>query len=388
MSSTSPRRVALVPDLAEPYDLQVLAGISDHVRTLGHWSVYVPPDPLHCVAMLERWTGDGIIANLDRPQLASAVRKHGVPAVGFGGGPGFTTKRISYLATDDAAIGRLGAQHLLDRGFRRFGYCAMPNSARYQPWSHNRGKSFREAVSAAGYPCSMFAASASVSLDWGRLLEKMSAWIESLEPPVGVMAAYDMRALHVLEACRKLGIRVPDEVAVLGVDNHEVICDLADPPLSSVIQGGYQVGTEAAELLDRMMECDDRGGQTRTVAPVGVATRHSTDVLAIEDTEVVTAIRLIRQGACQGIQVKDVVKAVSIARVTLEKRFKAVVGRTMHAEIKRIQMDRVQELLRTTDLPMHKIASQAGFEYVEYLSNSFRQTTGMTPGQYRRQHRR
>lgn len=386
-SPPSQQRVAIVPDFAEPYDLQILAGISEYVRARGHWSLYVPSDPLHAVAMLENWSGDGVVANFDNPAIASVVRNKGVPAVGFGGGTGFTTRQICYLATDDHAIGKLGAEHLLDRGFERFGYCAMPNSTRFQPWSRHRCQAFQDAIAEAGYRSSVFHASASVSLDWQQLLDALCQWLESLEPPVGVMAAYDMRALHVLEACRRLRLRIPDQVAVLGVDNHQVVCELADPQLSSIIQGGFQVGRRAAELLDEMMAGKRGGGQTHTIAPVGVVTRHSTDVLAIEDEDVVTAIRMIRQGACQGIQVKDIVNAASIARVTLEKRFKAVLGRTMHAEIKRVQMERVKELLRTTDLPMHKIASRTGFEYVEYLSNSFRQLHGMTPGQYRKQNR-
>ena len=387
MSTAKPRRVAIVPDFSERYDNQVVAGISAYVQAHEHWSLYVPPDPMHCVAMLENWTGDGIIANLDNPQLSAVVRRKGVPAVGFGGGTGFTTNRVCYLATDDDAIGQLGAEHLLERGFTRFGYCAMPRTVRHQPWSERRGRAFSGAVEQAGFPCSMFCASAAVSLDWGRLFEALTQWIQSLERPIGIMAAYDMRALHLLEACHELNVRVPEEVAVLGVDNHELICELAQPPLSSVIQGGFQVGIEATELLDRMMSRQVPDQRSKAVPPVGVATRHSTDVLAIEDDQVITAIRLIRERACDGIQVKDAVNAVSIARVTLEKRFKAVVGRTMHAEIKRVQMDRVKGLLRTTNLPIHQVARQSGFEYVEYLSNSFRQATGMTPGEYRRLNR-
>lgn len=381
------RRVAIVPDFSERYDQQVLAGISDYVHAHRHWSLYVPPDPQHCVAMLENWTGDGIIANFDCPQLAAVVRNKRAPAVGFGGGAGFNSTWVSYLSTDDAAIGRLGAQHMLERGFKRFGYCAMPKTARNQPWSQRRGQAFREAVGQAGFPCSLFTASATVSLDWDRLLAALCEWIESLGPPVGIMAAYDMRALHVLEACQHVKLRVPDEVAVLGVDNHELVCELAEPSLSSVIQGGYQVGAKACEMLDAMMAGEAAGGQTAAIPPVGVATRQSTDVLAIEDEQVVKAIRMIRRQACDGLQVRDVVAVASVGRVTLEKRFKAILGRTMHAEIKRVQLDRVKELLRTTDLPMHEIADQAGFEYVEYLSNSFRDTVGVTLGKYRRLNR-
>ena len=252
MGARGQKHVALVPNLAEPYDLQVMAGISKHVRERANWSVYVPPDPVHQVAMLENWRGDGIIANMDDPSLASVIRKKGVPAVGFGGGASFTTSRINYLATDNRAIGALGAQHLLERGFTRFGYCAMPRSARYQPWSRDRGAAFREEVEREGFSCSLFSASAEVSLDWDQLLKALIQSIESFDFPSNFMPAYYLRALHVLEACRALQVRVPDELAVLGVDNQEVICELAEPKLSSIVQGGWQVGAMASERLQVM----------------------------------------------------------------------------------------------------------------------------------------
>ncbi|MGI9428419.1 MAG: XylR family transcriptional regulator, partial [Bythopirellula sp.] len=339
------------------------------------------------VAMLENWRGDGIIANFDDPKLAEVIRRKRVPAVGFGGGAGFTGKRTRYLATDDIAIGVMGAEHLLERGFTRFGYCAMPRTSRNQPWSECRGRAFQATVEQAGWECSVFCDSESVSLEWGRLRDALCQWIESLQRPIGVMAAYDMRAFHILEACRELNIRIPEEVAVLGVDNHELVCELAEPSLSSIIQGGFQVGAEAARLLDCMMAGEASSGMATTIPPVGVAVRSSTDILAIEDDQVAGAIRYIRQCACDGIQVTDVVNRASVSRVTLENRFKRVLGRTLHAEIKRVQIDRVKELLRTTDLPMHRIAQQSGFEYVEYLSNLFRRLTDMTPGQYRQLNR-
>lgn len=382
------RRIAIVPDLSERHDRSVVEGVSRFVHETSRWSLYVPPDPQHRVSMLKQWKGDGIIANFDDPGVVEIVRRKRLPAVGYGGGAGFTAKNIHYLATDDTAIGRLGAQHLLERGFRHFAYCAMPLTQRNQPWSEARGKAFKLAVEEQGCSCSVFRPTDAVSGNWSRLLKNMCEWLRQLPLPVGILAAYDVRALNVLEACREVGLQVPDSVAVLGVDNDEQVCDLGIPPLSSIIQGGSRLGYEAAVLLDSLMNSKTATpGEVRTIPPQGVATRHSTDTLAIDDEEVVAALRYIRDHACEGIQVGDVVRRASVSRVTLENRFKRLIGRTMHGEIKRVQLKRVRELLITTDMPIHKIAHRAGFEYAEYLSNLFHRTTGQTLGQFRKEAR-
>lgn len=382
------RRVAIVPDFSERHDRSVVEGVSRFVHETSRWSLYVPPDPVHRVSMLQHWRGDGIIANFDDPDVVDIVRRKRLPAVGFGGGAGCTGKNIHYLATDDAGIGRMGAQHLLERGFRHFAYCAMPLTQRNQPWSELRGKAFKAAVEEEGHKCHVFRPSDAVSGNWVRLLKALCGWLKELPLPVGILAAYDVRGLNVLEACREVGLEVPDSVAVLGVDNDEQVCELGIPPLSSIIQGGARLGYEAATLLDRLMNGKTAApGEIRKIPPLGVKVRHSTDTLAIDDSNVVVALRYIRDHACDGIQVADVVRQTSVSRVTLENRFKRLVGRTMHGEIKRIQLNRVKHLLSTSDMPIHEIARRAGFEYAEYLSNLFHRTTGQTLGQYRKEAR-
>lgn len=384
----SKRRVAIVPDFSERHDRSVVEGVSRFVHETSRWSLYVPPDPVHRVAMLQQWRGDGIIANFDDPGVVEIVRRKRLPAVGFGGGSGYTAKRIHYLATDDAGIGQMGARHLLERGFRHFAYCAMPMTQRNQPWSELRGRAFKAEVERHGFKCHLLRPSVGISGNWSRLLATLCGWLRELPLPVGILAAYDVRALNLLEACREVGLEVPGNVAVLGVDNDELVCELGIPPLSSIIQGGARLGYEAAMLLDRLMNGKPATpGEVRKIPPLGVKIRHSTDTLAIDDVDVVAALRYIRDHACDGIQVGDVVRQASVSRVTLENRFKRLVGRTMHGEIKRIQLDRVKHLLATSDLPIHQIAQRTGFEYAEYLSNLFHRTEGQTLGQYRKETR-
>jgi LacI family transcriptional regulator len=177
---------------------------------------------------------------------------------------------------------------------------------------------------------------------------------------------------------------VPDEVAVVGVDNDDLLCNLSEPPLSSVILNPVRTGYEAAELLDQMLAGQPVAGGIRRVKPTGVVTRQSSDVLAITDAEVSQAIRFIREHAVEGIKVEAILAAIPVSRRVLESRFKKLLGRTPHDEILRVQLERVKQLLAETDLPLRVIAERAGFKHVEYLSAVFKQHVGHPPSEYRR----
>jgi LacI family transcriptional regulator len=189
----------------------------------------------------------------------------------------------------------------------------------------------------------------------------------------------------VLEACRTLGVRVPEDVAVIGVDNDEMICDLTDPPLSSVEQGARQMGYRAAELLDRLMAGKKTSSLRCVIEPVGVVARRSTDILAVEDTAVAAAVRFVRERACRRIQISDVADEAGVSLSTLKSRFKAVVGRTIHAEIQRVRIERARQLIAETDLPLKQVAVRSGFQYVQYMTRLFVRYVGQTPAKYRRQ---
>ncbi len=198
------------------------------------------------------------------------------------------------------------------------------------------------------------------------------------------MAATDDRAHHVLNVCGEYGIAVPDEVAVIGVDNDEMLCDLCDPPLSSVALNPMKVGYEAAALLDRMMRGKLPPKGRILIPPLGVVMRRSTDLLCISDPDLAAAVRFIREHACEGIAVDDVVRRIHISRSTLKRRFTSILRRSPNDEIHRLQIDRVMQLLSTTKLPLAKIAESAGFRHVESMCKLFKRKTGMTPGGFRK----
>jgi LacI family transcriptional regulator len=213
--------------------------------------------------------------------------------------------------------------------------------------------------------------------------EQVARWLHGLPKPVGLMACNDMRGRQVLDACRVIGAAVPEEVAVIGVDNEEILCELSDPPLSSVVPNAERIGYDAASTLSAMMA----GGRCRPkrvlVEPLGVLTRRSTDVLAVEDRQVAAAARFIRDHACEGIQIGDVLRAVGMSRSTLERRYQKFMGRSPKHDLLRFRLERAKQLLAETDFPVALVAEKLGFEHTEYLSVVFKKKTGLTPARFR-----
>jgi LacI family transcriptional regulator len=245
------------------------------------------------------------------------------------------------------------------------------------------GDSFVATVRAAGHPCTRFAGAAR-PLPWAREQTALARWIAELPKPVAVFVVNDSRGQRLLEACRRVGAAVPDEVAVLANENDELVCSMATPPLSSLIAATEKMGYEAARLLDRVMAGGPRPRNVVSFAPLGVATRQSTDVQAHADPVVARAVRFIREHAGDGIRVPQVLAQVGVSRTNLDRRFRAALGRTPHDEIVRVQLQRAMELLAQTTLKTLAVAEKAGFRHVEYMGVVFRKKLGLTPGEYRK----
>jgi len=377
------RRVAVVIEASNAYARGLLTGILRHVREHDPWTVFLPEHgrgtpPLETLA---KWHGDGVIARIETEATARAVvrlqRKQGIPAVDVSAAR--LAADVPYVETDDAAIAAAAADHFFERDFRHF---AFLGDERFR-WSANRCRAFVEAVAARGREVAVFGA------DRRRPTmadddDAVEAWLAGLPKPVALLACYDIRGRQAIDACRRAGLAVPDEVAVLGVDDDEVLCGLAGPPLSSVMPDAIGAGRLAAELLERLMRGErlDRGEWL--LPPLGIAVRQSTDVLAIDDPLVVAAVRHIRDHACDGIKAADVARVLKITRRALEGRFTKRVGHTPHEEIARVQFRRVEQLLRETDLPLAAIAARTGFKHTEYMTVAFTKRHGMPPSRWRR----
>jgi len=381
----SPRpRIALLIETSLVYGRAILRGITGYIHAHEPWSIFLDQreDQVPAPTWLDHWHGDGIICRMTNFRLAEALARTRVPIIDLND---FLDLGLPGVWSDHAAIGRVAARHLLDCGFRQFAFCGFSG----QRWSMLRRDGFTGFFRQADHPCVVYESrwSQRRSNTWEQERRKLSKWLISLPKPVGIMACNDMRGQHVLDACRAAEIAVPEEIAVIGVDNDELVCDLCDPPLSSVIPNAERIGYEAAAMLDQKIRGKQASPQQRFIEPLGAATRRSTDVLAIDDPNIAAAVRFIRDSACQGITASQVVERSSISRSMLERGFHKYVGRTPQAEIRHIQIERVKQLLAQTDLPMADIAERTGFEHPEYLSFAFKRETGRTPGQFRREAR-
>ncbi len=220
---------------------------------------------------------------------------------------------------------------------------------------------------------------------WEGEVDGAALWIKTLPKPLGVMTGNDPRGIQLLDACRRAGVAVPEEVAVVGVDNDELVCELAYPPLSSVVPDAARIGYEAAALLDRLMKGETAPAAMQTIPPEGLAIRQSSDVTAIADPRLADALRFIRERTCDGIGVDDVLDHLAVSRSVLQRLFRKHCDRTILDTITGVRITHVKQLLTETDMPLADIARRAGFSYMEYLSSTFRRQTGWTLSAFRRE---
>ena len=374
--------VALVFESNTAYSRHLLSGIGEYIRREGPWNVSLaelgpndaPP------AWLERWRGDGIILRAESRWVVESLRRLDVPSVDLT--PSRLLSRAPWVKADDSAVAGLAARHFLDRGFTHFAFCGDDRFS----WSLARGEHFREVAGVDARSYAHFKPSAAV-LDSNVLIEEIGAWLRTLPKPIAVFACNDHRGQQVLEACGRSNIAVPEQVAVVGVDNDELLCALSPLPLSSVMLNPQRTAWEAATLLSRMMRGEVLPAVPHFIAPVGIATRQSSDILAVDDSKIAAALRFIRENALRGIRVSDVLRHTPMARRTLEMRFRKAIGRTPSEEILRVRMDGARELLVATTLSLSQVAERSGFE-ANYLSAVFKQHTGMTPRVYREKYGR
>jgi LacI family transcriptional regulator len=380
------RKVALLIETSNRYGRDLLYGVRDWMREGGRWAVRFTEQARGAAvpSWLADWQGDGIIARVDSPAIAAALRRTRLPVVDVSAER--DASEFPRVSIDNAAVARLAAEHLARKGFAHFAYCGDERFL----WSRQRGAEFVRAARAAGRACAVFAPGAAARRAPGSDAEHraIAEWLAALPRPVGVFACYDGRAQQVLEACQARGLHVPDEVAVLGVDDDEVLCELCSPPLSSVQPNARRTGFEAAAMLARMMA--GRGAvraETRFVEPVRVVERQSSDAVSVADARVAAALRYIRQHACEGINVADVLRAVPMSRTLLEQKFQSLLGHSPHRQIVHAKIERAKHLLVESEVSIAVVAELAGFSDASYLSVAFRRETDGSPYAFRARHR-
>lgn len=362
----------------------MLQGIVQHERSHRQWTTFLDDE---AVAMNdlnflrgEKW--DGVISRHTTPAMVKACAQLGIPLVDLNDSPVFPG--VPKIRPNNTAIGHLGAEHFIERGFRHFAYCGFGNEG----WSCERRDGFKEALHLAGHTCDVLDLDypGIITPDWNaQQTAVLASWLRHLPKPTGVMACVDVRAFQLIDAAQRAGLLVPEEIALLGVNNDLIRCELSYPSLSSIALNAHQTGYRAAEVMDCLLRKEGTIPAETRIDPLNVVTRLSTDILAVGDRNVAAALSVIRERACKGINVDEVAALAFASRSQLEKKFRRYIGRSPQAEIRRVQVERVKELLTETDLPLKTIAGMTGFEHIEYLSVVFKRLTGCSPGQFRKQ---
>jgi LacI family transcriptional regulator len=408
-------RVVLLLSPHAGYDRGILQGIVRYSRACGPWNLYLagvepglplpemeavsgaPIQPLPGSGNshprrpldLRQWGATGIIGRLQHRKTAATLLRSRIPVIAMDLSDeqlagDYPLAGISEIRSDSYEAGRVAAEHLLERSFRHFGFCGYTG----RTWSDRSRDGFCERIQPTGFRCDVYQSpKRNRPILWRQERTQVTNWLRSLPKPVGIMCCNDIRGRQVLEASALGEMSVPDDVAVVGVDDDQLLCELSNPPLSSVVLNTEQGGYQAAELLDALMSRRKRRPQRIDVKPLWVIPRQSTDVLAVDDPEVAAALRYIRRNFQTSIGVKDVVALAALSRRTLELRFEQALGRPIRAEIERARLAWVKRLLVETNLPVAKIAAQAGFSGHSYLSEVFRHEAGQTPAEYRKSHR-
>lgn len=371
--------VALIVETSNEYARGLLRGIQSYLKEHRPWSIYLSEQGRDHLdwTWLSDWKGKGIIARIETPEMALFLKNLGLPTVNLSSTQAIPG--IPCVETDDEAIAKMAAHHLLERGYKHFAYCGNSNYT----WSQLRSKHFVEIMHQNGFSCSILDTANMASASSIDLRDTLIDWVQSLPVPVGIMACYDALGQQILEACRLAGLTAAEEVGVIGVDNDQLLCELSTPSLTSVGPNSMKTGYVAASLLDQMMAGKEVQDGMHLIKPIDVKRRASTDRIAVNDPLVSNALQFIRHHEFEHINVHDLLQVFPVSRRVLENRFRKELGRTPHEEIVQVKINLIKRLLVETELSMHEIATRIGFTHPEYMNVLFKREIGESPGKYR-----
>jgi len=385
------RRVVLLVESSRAYGRGCLLGIASYIQAHGTWQVLHIERALSedVPAVVRAWNADGVLSRIADQQTMDAVSALQLPTVDLLGY--YQPTEGAVLDTDPAACAELAVKHFLSRGFRHFAYCGYAGLT----FSDQRCEQFVSALAKQGKIAQVYESSR--QLQTGKAMtttsreafaeiedDHVAAWLTSLPKPTAIFACNDIRGRQVLSACTQAKIAVPDEIAVLGVDDDEVICELSQPPLSSIEPDTFRIGFRGAEVLEQLMDGVTPQNRTLMVPPRIIITRQSTSTIAVDDPTVASAMRFIRDHACEGIRVEDVVARLQVSRATLERRFRQLLDRSPAEEIYLTRMKKVDLLLAETNYKLSQVAKMTGFASAAQLVTTFKRHRGLTPGEFRK----
>jgi len=376
-------RVALLIDKSGNYDRGLIRGIIKYANLSSPWDFFLEApyytaknEKQLLLKKIKTWQPDCIVMNADF--VTEEFRSFGIP-IFVSNSRNLVPDAINIIA-DDNMIGKMGAQYFIDKGYKNFAFYGTDQIF----WSKIRKTSFKKAVTSMNLGFHEF--EAMLDNEWQTNPVRLGEWMRTLPQPMAIMACSDDFGTHLIEAAKTAEIHIPEDIAILGVDNDTFICDLYDPPMSSIDQESETVGFEVAKAIWLLL----REGKLESEYVVGsnyrIVTRRSTDIFAMKDNEILKALHFIKENAGnKQITVDDVVGATTLSRRILEMRFRKILNRTVLQEITRVKIDIICQKLIKTKMPVSEIAYSMGFMWVTSFSSYFKKEKKMTPMEFRRQ---
>lgn len=377
------KRVALLLESDMAFDRAIARGVGQYIHSHTGWIILMDPMTEASLASLRHWAPDGIITSVRLPAIRDIATITDIPIVGFGSYSEEQNGDLKFpiVSSNQAEIGRMAARYFINKGLRHFAFCGGAERAQ---WCLERKTGFVAELAKQGFTCDIYHPGDGAVASMPSAINSLGEWLKSLPKPAGVFVFFDGWARWVLDACVVQDLQVPQEISVLGVDNDRWLCDLSQPSLSSVDANVETAGYAAADILNKLMAGQPAPSGVTYVDPAKVVERDSSNYLAFEDSQVAFAVRYIKEHACDPVAPADVLKVTGMSNSTAYRKFMRSLGRSIHDEIQRVQMERVQHLLTSTNLSVTEAARQAGFQNMRYLTKVFRDATGMTPTEYRR----
>jgi LacI family transcriptional regulator len=384
------KRVIVVIDSRAQYGRGCLWGVIRYAQAHQSWDILhlEQETDYDLKTLVSRWSPDGILCQMNRSHVAEQLGELDVPAVSLRAP--CTPKGAPWFDTDHETCVRMAIDHLVQNGFPHFGFCGIVDVE----FSDARQRVFEQVMRENGIPIHAYSPSLLSSFEdddepQRKVHTKLNTpalrdWLSSLPQPIGIVACNDMHAMRVLEAAHEAGLTIPESVAVVGVDNDPMICEMTIPPLTSVEPDTERIGYLGSEMLDRRMARQTISEYQNYIKPRDLVVRHSSDGLAVGDPAIATALRVIRRSAIQGVSVQQVAMESDLSRASLDRRFRQVMGRTPKQEIDRQRLQQSKRLLQETNYPLSKVAMLSGFADASHLCKVFQRGVGKSPEQFRK----
>ena len=376
-------RIALLFNANKIFDREIIAGVAAYLSgTRAAWDLFLEEDFRLRLSGLESWHGDGIIADFDDPAVAAALSRSRIPVVAVGGSyaddTSYPDSGVPYVATDNFKLIKLARDHLIEAGLRNFAMFSLPE-AQENRWAQERERAFRTLMADDKMDAQVYRGLGTSAAAWDEAVEQQIQWLHSLPKPVGIIAVTDARARQLLQACTLAGIAVPEQVAIIGIDNDPLARILTRIPMSSVIQGAQEMGRTAAHLLDQMLHGVRLPNTRILVPPSGINVLASSKHEPAKNPHVMRARHFIRQYACQGIKTDQVAEHVGISRSSLESHFRQTLGCSVHDEILRLRLEAATAILEQGACNLAEVARKCGFTSSQYMHSVFKRELGCSP---------